>query len=610
MLPATNLTDGRHTIKYNSRTAGRAGGTVPQPFDVTRCFRMRRNCRAVLAAATLLSTAAVLAPPAPAKSPEKPRLVVLISIDQFRGDYMTRFPHLFLPATGKDGVGGFRYLMDRGAYYPNAHYTHFPLVTAVGHAVLSTGGSPSTNGIIGNSWYVRAHDGKPGHGMYCVADEDSPIVGPAGATGAASPKNMRSTTIADELKIATNGKAKVLTVSFKDRAAILLAGRLSDTTIWFDNTTGRWVSSKFYCPGGLLPNWVVAENNKKQADRYFNATWEPLFPNEVANNAWTTRTDIVSANDNIRKQFPHRYTGGLSAPGKAYYGDLWSSPFASEMVLQTALDGVKALNIGQDEVPDYVGINLAANDYVGHAFGPNSPEAFVLTLRTDRLLADFFRGLDRTVPGGLKNVTIALSGDHGVAPIPEAMEAAGFHAGRVPGGNVKEAADTALDAAFGAEDWVAAYMDPTLYLNRQAIANRKADRRAVERVAADAIRAVDGVYMVVTRDQIEDGRTPDTGVARRVVTGFHPNVSGDLLVVLENLHVYGGGSAGTTHGSPWPYDTHLPVAIAGFGITPGRYPRNASPQEIAPTLASLVGVEAPSTATAGVLVEALKGNAE
>ena len=561
--------------------------------------------RFALLPVAVMAAAASLAPAARAAAPEKPRLVVLISIDQFRGDYLTRFPHLFLPASGKDGVGGFRYLMDKGAYYPNAHYTHFPLLTGVGHAVLSTGGAPYTNGIIGNSWYVPAQDGNPGHGMYCVQDADSPIVGPPGASGAASPKNLRSSTIADELKIATNGKAKVMTVSFKDRAAILLAGRLSDTTIWFDNNTGRWVSSQFYCPDGRLPNWVVEANNKAQADKYFNATWEPLFPEEIQNNAWTSKPELFSANNNIRKQFPHRYTGGLTAPGKGFYGDLWSSPFASEMVLQTALEGVKALNIGQDEVPDYVGINLAANDYVGHAFGPNSPEAFDLTLRTDRLLADFFRALDKAVPGGLRNVTIALSGDHGVAPIPEAMEAAGFHAGRVPNEKISNAADAALDAAFGPEDWIESYPAPTIYLRRSAIANRKADQREVERIAADAIRKVDGVYMVVTRDQIQDGRTPDTDVARRVVTAFHPNVSGDLLVVLENLYLFGGGSAGTTHGSPWPYDTHLPVAVAGFGVKPGRYPRSASPQEIAPTLASLVGVDAPSGATAPVLVEAL-----
>jgi hypothetical protein len=497
--------------------------------------------------------------------------------------------------------------MDGGAWYPNAHYTHFPLVTAVGHAVLSTGGSPSTNGIVGNSWYVPATDGKPGHGTYCVADENSPIIGPTGLTAGMSPRNLRSTTIADELKIATNGRARVLTVSFKDRASILLAGHLSDTTIWFDNNTGQWVSSKFYRPDGRLPDWVVEENGRKQADKYFGATWSPLFPNEVANNAWTTRTEEVSANDTIRKQFPHRYTGGLTAPGKNFYGDLWSSPFATQMVLETALDGVKALRIGQDDVPDYVGINLAANDYIGHAFGPNSPEAFDITLRTDRLLADFFRGLDRTVPGGLKNVTIALSGDHGVAPIPEAMAAAGFSAGRMPGDNIRSAADGALDAAYGAEDWISAFTDPSIWLNPEALARRKVEPRTAERVAADAIRRVDGVYAVLTRDQIEDGRTPDTAVARQVVTGFHPKVSGDLLVVLENLHVPGSGHAGTTHGSPWPYDTHLPVAIAGFGITPGRYPQNVSPSQIAPTLASLVGVEAPSGATSGVLLEAMKG---
>jgi predicted AlkP superfamily pyrophosphatase or phosphodiesterase len=548
--------------------------------------------------------AVVAAAVIPSSVAAKPRLTVLISIDQFRGDYLTRYSRYFLPAKSKEGVGGFLYLMNEGAYYPNAQYTHFPLFTGPGHAVLSTGGTPSTNGIIGNNWYVP---GSPkGHGMYCVEDPASPIVGDDKLTPGMSPKNLRSSTIADEMKMASGGKAKVLTVSFKDRAAILLAGHLSDSTVWYDTNTGKWVTSRFYRPDGTLPQWVVDENGKKQADSYFGAAWKPLLPDEIANNAWAPVPDAVTPSPTVGMAFPHVFNGGLSSPGKQFYSDLWCSPFASEMVLQTALDGVKALDMGKDEIPDFVGINLAANDYVGHAFGPNSPEAFDITLRTDKLLAGFFRGLDATVPGGLSNVVVVLSADHGVAPIPENMEKAGFYAGRIPEESLISAAKTALDAAFGADDWVSSFVEPEMWLNPDAISRHKADPREVRRIAADAVRAVDGIYDVYTRDQLLEGRMPDTPISRKVITGFHPKVSGDLLTVPENLWFWGGGTGGTTHGTPWAYDTHVPIALAGPGIRPGTYQAVASPQQIAATLCSLIGVDPPSGSTAGPLVEALK----
>lgn len=553
----------------------------------------RRMALALLALSLAVSSASA-----------RPRLVVLISIDQFRGDYLTRFSDYFLPAKSKDGVGGFKYLMDKGAYYPNAQYSHYPLFTGPGHAVLSTGGAAATNGIIGNNWYVP---GEPtGKVIYCVEDPASPIVGDDAMKPGVSPSTLRSTTVADELKMATGGKAKVLTVSFKDRAAILLAGRLSDTSIWYSSNTGTWVSSRFYRPDGSLPQWVIDENGKKRADAYFGKTWTPLLPDELANNAWTPAPESVAGGATIGKTFPHTFNGGLAAPGKAFYGDLWTSPFASQMVLETALDGVKALDMGQDAIPDFLGINLAANDYVGHAFGPNSPEAFDISLRTDRLLSTFFRGLNAAVPGGLNSIDIVVSADHAVAPVPENMEKAGFHAGRISEDSITGAADTALDAAFGADDWVSAFVEPSLWLNPDAIARHKVDPREARRIAADAVRAVEGMYDVYTRDQLLEGRLPDNSIARKVAAGFHPKVSGDLITVPENLYFWGGGHSGTTHGTPWAYDTHVPLAIAGPGIKAGRYQVVASPQQIAATLCSLLGVNPPSGSTAGPLVEALQ----
>lgn len=540
-----------------------------------------------------------------APRPAKPRLVVLISVDQFRGDYLTRFPELLLPAKSSAGVGGFRYVMEGGAYYPNAQYGHYPLFTGPGHAVLSTGASGATNGIIGNEWYVPGRNGQPGRELYCVEDDASAIVGSDSKMGI-SPRTLRSTTVADELKMATNGRARVLTVGLKDRASVLLAGRLSDTTIWFDNTAGGWVTSQFYRPDGTLPAWVKTLNDKRWPDSYFGKVWTPLMPQETAKHAWAPAGEPYTPSETVGKHFPHKYDGGLTAPGRQFYADFWNSPFANEYVLNSTLEGIRALDIGLDEVPDFVGINLASNDYVGHSFGPNSPESFDMTLRTDRYLADFFRALDRHVKGGLKNVVIAISADHGVSPIPEHMSEAGFHAGRVPHEAVTSAADSLLDTSFGPGDWVSAFVEPGVWLNHDEIVRKNVDAREVRRLSADAMRQVEGIYDIYTRDQLSEGRLPRTMVADKVSKGFHPRVSGDFLVVTENLWFPGSRPGGTTHGSPWAYDTHVPIVISGPGIRPGVYQRVASAQEIAPTLSTLLGVGFPSACTSPPLVDALQ----
>jgi hypothetical protein len=564
---------------------------------------MRLRTAVGVAAVALSAVVAARSEPIPAK----PRLVVLISVDQFRGDYITRFADLLLPARSKEGVGGLRYMMERGAYYPNAHYTHYPLVTGVGHAVLSTGGTPASNGIIGNDWYQRGENGKPGAAVYCVEDADSPIVGVDGARRGVSPHFLRSSTFADELKMATGGMAKVITLSLKDRAAVLLAGRLSDATVWFDTPTGQWVSSRFYCPTGSLPAWVRQINEQRIPDSYFGSVWTPMYPDKVAEHSWAPAGDLVTPSAAVGKRFPHKYTGGLDKPGAAYYSDFWNSPYANEYVLKSALHGARALGMGKDTIPDYIGINLASNDYVGHAFGPNSPEVFDITLRTDRYMAEFFRGLDKLVTGGLKNTLLIVTADHGVCGVPEQLQAAGLYAGRVPGEKIDAAADAALDAKYGADDWVAAGLEPSVWLNLDAVRKHNADVQEARRVAAEGIRGVTGIYDALTWDQLAHGDLPRMPVYSSVANGFYPRMAGDVMAVTENLWVFGGGNGGSTHGSPWSYDTSVPIILSGTGIKPGRYARPATAQEIAPTIASILGVNAPSGCIAQPLVEALQG---
>jgi predicted AlkP superfamily pyrophosphatase or phosphodiesterase len=534
-------------------------------------------------------------------APVRPRLVVLISIDQFRADYQTRFYDLFLPPVGKAGVGGFRYLMERGAYHTDSHHDHYPLVTAVGHSIHMTGAPPYKTGIVGNEWFDRDLNAE----RYCVSDTQSPLVGAADPDGklGISPATLRVSTVGDELKMATGGQAKVWGVSLKDRAAVLMAGRLADGVLWFDDETGAWITSRFYRKDGTLPKWVADWNAAKKIDPFFGKAWDLSVPPEALKRLWAPGNEFVSARNGLGTAFPHPVTGGLQQPGPAFYAAFTNTPFANRYVLDTAEEIVRQERLGQDATPDILVINLASNDYIGHAFGPDSAEVLDVTVRTDKELSRFFNFLGKTVPGGLQSVTIVVTADHGVAPIAGAMQKAGFPAGAIQLN--KDVVQKALEAKLGPGDWVQAVVETNVYLNRQALAAKGIDPAQAEAAAAEAIRKVPGIYAAYTRAQLLDGRMLDNDIAQRVVRSFHPKVSGDVIVVPDPFWVP-GRLTGTTHGSPYAYDTSVPLLLAGAGIKPGRYTQRVSTLDIAPTLSDLLGILQPSGCEGHILSPALK----
>jgi predicted AlkP superfamily pyrophosphatase or phosphodiesterase len=302
--------------------------------------------------------------------------------------------------------------------------------------------------------------------------------------------------------------------------------------------------------------------------------------------------------------------GGEKAPGPKFYKAFVRAPWSNEYVLETARAAVQAEQLGQDSIPDLLAINLSTNDYIGHEYGPDSPEVMDCTVQTDRQLADFFRFLQRTVPGGFAQVTLALTADHGVAPVPEEMQARGFHAGRILDADLETTADAALDARLGAGDWVLKYVEPYLYLNENTMAAASLDPEVAQKIAARAVAALDGVYYAYPRVQIEEGRLGDTDLASHLMKGFYPKLAGDVLVVTEALwfteespHKYT-----TTHGSPYAYDTKVPLLLAGFGLRPGVYWETVCPADLAPTLCSLLGIDLPSACDGVPLVSALQGH--
>lgn len=554
---------------------------------------------------TTISLAAALAAAPHAKAaapPTRPRLVVVVVVDQLRPDYLDRFSDLFRPAGRGATAGGFRFLQERGADFPRARYRHFPLFTGPGHAVVLTGGYPYKTGIIGNDWYSKAAHA----GVYCVGDPTVTVIGagPGSKSKPMSPANFRSTTVGDELKLATGGAAKVVSLSLKDRAAILLGGHMADSALWFDESTGNFISSSFYCKTGQLPKWTQDLNAQRLPDKYFGRTWAMSLPAAAyARQASPRPPQSVPIPFGVGATFPHRIDGGLTAPGPDFYKALDETPYANDVVLQAAETAVAAEGLGQDETPDLLAVNLSPNDYAGHVYGPDSPEILDITAQTDRQLSDFFRFLNRTVPGGLDNVTIALTADHGVAPMPEEMTARGFSAGRLLEADMEKAADAALDARFGPADWVGKFVKPYLYLNDAAIAASKADPAAVRRVAADALAAFDGVYAAYTSDQVAEGRLPGTDLANHIYNGFYPKRAGDVVVVTDTgwFTEQPAFEHNTTHGTVYAYDTEVPLLLEGFGIKAGVHHESVSPADLAPTLSTLLGLVSPSACDGTVL---------
>jgi len=551
----------------------------------------------IIAALCILS----LVGQASAQKLEKPRLVVLISIDQFRADYLTRFEDLFLPPTSGGRDGGFRWFMDRGASYSDAHHDHLPLATGPGHSIHFTGAPPYKSGIIANDWYDRELK----HDVYCVQDDKSPIVGSDAKMIGISPDHLRVTTVGDELKMATGGRSKVFGIALKDRAAVLMAGHLADGVFWFDSNTGRWVSSKYYCKNGTLPTWVQDLNGQKLPDSYFNKTWTPSVPASALQRNWTPSGKYADDRSGLGTSFPHVLAVGQTAPNPKYYNAFTNTPFANEFVLNSAERLIREEKLGQDEFPDILAINLSSNDYIGHAYGPDSPEILDVTVQTDRLLSRFFNDLNGLVSGGLANVTIVITADHGAPPIGAAMRDSGMRGGNWTSGSVEKAAKAALDAAYGQADWVAEYQEPYLYLNRDTMKAKGVDPAKVEEVAAKGVESVDGIYAGYTRTNVLQGLLPRTDIAKHVTLGFHPALSGDIAIISQPYWYPRNSDKGETHAEPYAYDTRVPLLIQGFGVRSGLYTERVSTLDIAPTLSFLVHANQPSGCEGHLLSRAL-----
>lgn len=540
----------------------------------------------------------------------RPRLVLLIAVDQFRYDYLERFGDLFVQ-------NGFRRLLREGASWTQSNYDHFPTYTAPGHGTMMTGAYPAETGIIGNEWLDRAS----GKRVTSVSDEMVKLLGGGPNETASSPSRLMTSTVGDELRLASNDRAKVIGISVKDRSAILPAGRHANAAYWFSTTSGNMVSSTYYF--NQLPAWVTTFNATRPADKYFGAKWERL----IAEDEYVKRAgpdsspwETVSSSSGDTNAFPHTITGSANAIGQAFYWALDYSPFTNDILVSFTQQAIVNEKLGQDDDTDVLTVSFSANDYVGHRYGPYSQEVMDVTLRTDRQLATLLDFVDARV--GLSNTVVALTADHGVSPIPEHAATLGLGGARLKTADLFTAVSKALSAKYNPQskspDPSADYLlkepgtmreyfiNGNLYFNYDALRRDGVNVEEFSQVVVAAALTVPGVARAFSRTQLQRGATSITDpIERRVLHGFSPSRSGDVVVVAEPFK-YLGDTITATHGSAYSYDTHVPTIIMGTGVKAGQYLEPATPADIAPTLSALLRITPPSNATGRVLIEALR----
>jgi len=538
---------------------------------------------------------------------EQPKLVLQITVDALRGDLPGRFPTVL-------GDGGFRYLMEQGIHYIDANYRHSNTETIVGHTSLATGAVPAAHGMVANVWFDRKLnrlvyniEDPDYHLLTVAADVDTrteidPTQRAAKVEGR-SPNNILSSTFSDEMSIHFAGRSKIFAVSVKDRGAVSLAGH-AGKAFWFSKATGDFVTSNYYYEH--YPKWVNEWNSRKPASDYAGSSWTLMHPKAKYLFGDADDRDYETDFPGFGRTFPHPYG---KADDKYFTTRLTLSPAGDELTLDFAKTLLTSEQLGQDDVPDYLAISFSSTDYVGHLFGASSLETEDNIARLDRTLADLFAFIDKEV--GLKNTLIVLSADHGQPEVPGHLHELGIHNAHYFDTKAldKAPAITALKKQFGiGEELIEAFFQPYLYLNHGLIREQALNQAEVEQAVAEELRKFDGVAYAVSSAALRTGNVPNTLTMRSILHNFHARRSGDIYLVFESnvfINDFDGLTVASTHGSPWRYDTFVPVIFAGAGLPAMAVSRPVTPYDIAPTLAAYLGVKPPSGAIGSPLQEVL-----
>jgi predicted AlkP superfamily pyrophosphatase or phosphodiesterase len=514
-----------------------------------------------------------------------PKLVVGIVVDQMREEYLYRFQNKF-------GEGGFRRLMNDGMMLKNAHYNYVPTVTAPGHASVYTGSTPAIHGIIGNEWY----DKNLRKVVYCVTDPAYAVVGSPEGKGDASPMRLLSSTITDELKLATQKRSKVIGISLKDRGSILPAGHLANAAYWFDGKSGRFITSSYYM--SKLPEWVEKFNQLNLADKYLNQEWKTFYPIAQYTESWSDDSPYETKIPGKDKPvFPYNLKE-LRAKN-ANFDLLTRTPFGNDYLTEMIKAAITGEGLASDDDTDFLAISFSSTDILGHAVGPNAIEIEDMYIRLDKNIEDLLKTLDQKAGAG--NYTVFLTADHAVADVAQYMKDSHMPAGYFSAPNTKARLNAYLQSYFPGKELIESIDDDQIYFDHEAF-QRDPKSSGVELMVAtelvvNFLQAQDGVANAFSESVIRQSQYDEGGIKGMVTRGYHPKRSGDIIIVLEPGWYSATKTQGTTHSSPYKYDTHVPVIFYGKGIRKGTSVRYHSITDIAPTISMLLNIKFPSGCT-------------
>lgn len=522
-----------------------------------------------------------------------PKLIVVISLDQFRYDYIPRFQKHF-------GKNGFNYFLQNGANFASASFKYATTTTGPGHATMLSGAYPNTHGIIANDWFDREKN----KSVYCVDDETVRIVGADGV--GKSPRKFIGSTFGDQLRLQTGFQSKVISLSNKDRAAVLMAGKNPSGVYW--QMDSIFVTSTYY--RNALPEWVATFNRSKFIDSFYKKEWRKKLPDSAYRIADDDDVPYEQQRDGFDRTFPHPIVGKDSTKiTPSYYWALNRSPFGAEVLKELAQRAIVAEELGQRGVTDMLCVSFSSPDIIGHAYGPHSHEVMDMALRMDDILADLLLFINKEL--GLKNCIIVLTADHGVAPAPEFIlkHNPSADAGRVSWSAIWQTCARSLNKRFGEPKegkWIKSIIANNIYFDRAVIeAMNFPTVEWLARELADSLRAFAPIAAAYTSRELSlsPGTTP---LELKMEKSFMKTRSGDVVYALKPYWTEGDSPEGASHGEPYEYDAHVPLIIAGSGIRPGKYFGEASPVDIAPTLSALLGIEFPAGREGRVLTEALR----
>ena len=541
---------------------------------VLNSFKMKKVIALLIVLVSYLGTAQ-----------DKPKLVVGIVVDQMKMEYLYRFSSDF-------SENGFKRLMKEGYTFHNVHYNYMPTYTGPGHASIYTGTTPAVHGIVGNEWFNKA----TGKEMYCTDDATVSTIGDdSEKEGKMSPRNLQSTTITDELKLSTNFKGKVIGISIKDRGAILPAGHFADWAFWYSKT-GAFISSTYY--GEKLPDWATQFNSEKHYLKYLSKNWELLKPKETYNESLTDNNPYEGKLYKKAPFLPYNLKDMYDANDA---GVLRSTPFGNNLLADFAKKAIESENLGKDNITDFLAVSFSSTDYIGHVLGPRSIELQDTYLRLDETIADFLTYLDKTVGKG--NYLVFLTADHAGAENVTYLKDNKYKVDNINYKNIQKELKEFSEMTYG-EDLLLNYSNYNVFFDKTKVKTKGLNLQEVKQTFKDYLHKQDYIKRVYTEEEITNGN-PSDYYLDFITKGYDPTQNGELIMIFKPGYVE-YSSTGTTHGSVYSYDTHVPLIFFGGNIKKGQTHDRKEITQIAPTVTQMLKITMPNSSDGKVLLEVLE----